>query len=1056
MVDDQGCINSVPIGFEDGVYQFSIYREDGWPFMGWLEVNTWYELNYNEYRTVIYGDYNSSPINIMGISTDYDTVNFFQEDDTIEFAVMGGDVYDVLAFYPDSGAEIYFDREVTTDEYGTEIYTYSFTPETNDPFEISIFLTENDYDFWSFRPVEGQKSYEFWVNVNGIEDFDLEDFINFDTDNEGIIDSMFITDGGYKVIYDEEAAVLYIGLDPDKIPEDANFEVISDGEDITEEVIGNDYIIEVPLDGDYVPPLDINIWTDGVWVAGYWFESDEDSPIVNIWYALDDSEEFTLVPSVYDEEYPEDDPKTILNYSEVGEAETITFKFEVEEGFIPKTASIWFGGGRGSELHVAEDDGFYYLVIDTSMVEDQEYDTHIRLMDREEPCDFEYGFELIGRGDVTVNEDPDAFDKYYDYETGEPITFTVEGDIYKVCAYAFGEYIDVEEVNGVYTFTPQDRVVEPTEYSEGYVQPFYFGFYFKIYVTEAEYEYDQTPWPQYPQEYMQIFIGNEEYVTISEQDSVAQTWVGAGRIKVLINDFYNNDTVVLVDIEWPEGCDAVFVNGVEFEDTQYEWKPCLEGNLTIEFLGEEPLTEDPGWHEDEAGNKYYIKDNGQRATGLRDIDGEKYFFDNSGKAVAGWRQDGEGNWYYFQEVGVVATGLTKIGKNTFFFDEEGIMQTGLVETEDGTYLFNAGGYMQTGKQVVDGDTYFFGADGKMLTNYWFKMEDGKYNYFGEDGVMVFGTFATIKNSVYYFDADGIMATGWKKISGKYHYFLGGGAMVTGFRTISGKTYLFDDQGVMLTGWQEADGKKYYFESSGAMATGWKKLDGKWYYFDGAMATGLQTISGKKFFFDDQGVMQTGWQTADGQSYYFIDSGEMAADAIVTIESATFYFDADGKIVKNSWISKDGNYYYFGTEGEMLKGWQEIKSKWYYFDENGVMLTGWQKLSSKWYYFEGSGAMVSGWKKLDGKWYYFEGSGAMVSGWKKLDGKWYYFDGGAMATKWAKIDGKWYYFGTDGIMVTGWQEIGGSWYYFKNGAMVTGTQKIGSKTYVFDSNGVWIG
>ncbi|MBQ9228180.1 MAG: hypothetical protein IJ168_05035 [Eubacterium sp.] len=360
-------------------------------------------------------------------------------------------------------------------------------------------------------------------------------------------------------------------------------------------------------------------------------------------------------------------------------------------------------------------------------------------------------------------------------------------------------------------------------------------------------------------------------------------------------------------------------------------------------------------------------------------------------------------------------------------------ETGSYEDEGVTYTYTYWVYYKngecvTGWQKINGKWYFFYGDGENLrdSDYW--DEKDNHYYFDANGVMRTGWYNDKGTSEYYDEEEdewvpfsyndwyyldpssGKAVKGWKKINNKWYYFdVYDGAMVSDIALpIGDDVYCFDKSGAMVAGgwfketyaWDDEDGTHnsydywYYTTSSGKCLTGWQKISGKWYYFDKEYAT-------------------------------------MYANGGYQIGNATYCFNKSGAMVtsgwyneKESWTNEDG------TIGSY--------SFWYYISaSNNKALTGWQKISGKWYYFEKEYAtMVTGWQKIGGKWYYFNGSGAMQTGWKKLGGKWYYFN-------------------ASGAMVTGWLKLSGSWYYFNNsGAMLANTsQKIGSKTYKFNASGV---
>ena len=204
------------------------------------------------------------------------------------------------------------------------------------------------------------------------------------------------------------------------------------------------------------------------------------------------------------------------------------------------------------------------------------------------------------------------------------------------------------------------------------------------------------------------------------------------------------------------------------------------------------------------------------------------------------------------------------------------------------------------------------------------------------------------------------SAGWfKNDEGKWNYYDENGELFTGWLEDGGSTYYLDEDGVMLTGWQEIDGETYCFNPGGSMKTGWKKIDGAWYYFgkDGKMQTGFVQTYGNSYYMDENGRMLTGWQKLNGRWYYFdLDSGKMAV----------------------GWKKLDGTWYYFNSDGTMKTGWLEDNGKWYYLQSGGAMKTGWLKYNNRWYYFEESGAMKTGWLKDGGYWYYLMESGAMAA------------------------------------------------------------------------------
>ncbi len=157
---------------------------------------------------------------------------------------------------------------------------------------------------------------------------------------------------------------------------------------------------------------------------------------------------------------------------------------------------------------------------------------------------------------------------------------------------------------------------------------------------------------------------------------------------------------------------------------------------------------------------YYV--NNQYVTGFKEIDNNRYYFDDSG---------------------IMVTGLKKIGKYYYYFDENGVMRTG----------FN----------TISGKRYYFNDNGEGIAKGWHKCSDGKIRY----GL-----------------GKGKIATGPTKI-GKTIYFLKakkGTRHKKGFITYKKKEYYCIGKGRLATGYQalKHNGKLkgYYFsKKTGRMA-----------------------------------------------------------------------------------------------------------------------------------------------------------------------------------------------------------------------------------------------
>ena len=362
-------------------------------------------------------------------------------------------------------------------------------------------------------------------------------------------------------------------------------------------------------------------------------------------------------------------------------------------------------------------------------------------------------------------------------------------------------------------------------------------------------------------------------------------------------------------------------------------------------------------------------------------------------------------------------------------------------------------------------------------NGWYK-EDGKWYYYENGSKFTGPDFFEIGGYYYWFDANGVMQTGWiKEIDAGeiyWHYANSSGVLQSGWVKIGDYWYYFtSDWFDMLTGGQEIDGKYYYFSDKGVMQTGWIKYTDTWTDSDGNTHTDVDWL-----YANSSGVLQSGWQTIGGKKYYFDPSGfYMYCGDIYEIDGVKYFFSDSGALA-NGWAKYIYTYeswdtgpktpytswYYTDANGVVQYGWKKIGSSWYYFDsENGYMYyDGYYEIGGKDYYFNGSGALQTGWIKKDWgggdiEWYYANSSGVLLTGWQKIGTKWYYFEPNyyEMYIGYWVIDGEGYYFDKNGVWVSnpsGWKEDFGydDWYYFKNGVAVKGWQKISGKWYYFDN------
>ena len=93
---------------------------------------------------------------------------------------------------------------------------------------------------------------------------------------------------------------------------------------------------------------------------------------------------------------------------------------------------------------------------------------------------------------------------------------------------------------------------------------------------------------------------------------------------------------------------------------------------------------------------------------------------------------------------------------------------------------------------------------------WQQNSNGKWTYIDKNG-------NTAKNTWFFVNNDGTMATGWISFGGKWYYLKEDSSMATGWLSNGGKWYYLGADGAMKTGWAEINEQWYYLNSDGSMA-----------------------------------------------------------------------------------------------------------------------------------------------------------------------------------------------------------------------------------------------
>ncbi len=149
----------------------------------------------------------------------------------------------------------------------------------------------------------------------------------------------------------------------------------------------------------------------------------------------------------------------------------------------------------------------------------------------------------------------------------------------------------------------------------------------------------------------------------------------------------------------------------------------------------DPIDPDDGEWFEKWGAIYYMTADGQLLTGMWNIDGELYYFNEKGIMQTCVFHQEDGKMYYFDSDGMAVSGWLERWVSTYYFDEDCVMQIGFVD--------------------IDGDTYYFDEHGHQMHSYWVTEGGNKY-YIQADGTMAKGISIRRWGKKYTFDADGVL------------------------------------------------------------------------------------------------------------------------------------------------------------------------------------------------------------------------------------------------------------------------------------------------------------
>lgn len=125
----------------------------------------------------------------------------------------------------------------------------------------------------------------------------------------------------------------------------------------------------------------------------------------------------------------------------------------------------------------------------------------------------------------------------------------------------------------------------------------------------------------------------------------------------------------------------------------------------------------------EDGKLHYYLDNGAAYSGMINLDGKVYYFDNGLQSVG--EKQANGNWYNFKEDGTLSVGFVNVSNSVKYYDNLGRRVSGTFTIDKVTYNTDANGLIT--KATWNGVSYYCQLDGKWT---WARVG---INNFGQTG-----------------------------------------------------------------------------------------------------------------------------------------------------------------------------------------------------------------------------------------------------------------------------------------------------------------------------------
>lgn len=473
------------------------------------------------------------------------------------------------------------------------------------------------------------------------------------------------------------------------------------------------------------------------------------------------------------------------------------------------------------------------------------------------------------------------------------------------------------------------------------------------------------------------------------------------------------------------------------------------------------------YYSDKHGYWHYKDASGKDLTGPQTIDGVKVYFNQGGVQVKG-DFDWDGHYYDKDSGALVTNKFVENYGRTYYLDENGNKAIGSKEINGEWHYFDQYGEQVEDRFAPNGRYYDkYGKQVDFGTNRYFEL-NGEWYYAGNDGAILNGP-QTIDGVKVYFNQGGVQVKGYfvrdEGDNKSQYYDKDSGALATNQYVIAynpykhrNERYYVNDQGIRLTGPQTIDGKQVYFDKyEGSQVfdnfgddgyfydqdgirvnlgtNRYVQVKGNWYYVgnDGKILTGEQTIDGAHVYFEYGGKQVKGDFDYYNQ-FHDKDSGNLVTNRFVTANDKTYFIGADSKAIKGATVINNTEYFFDEKTGAQVKGNFATNDKYYDGITGGLVTNSYVQVDKDWYYVGNDGKRLKGSQTINNVPVYFDPyDGKQAKGVFGDDGYFYDKDSGAKidlgTNRYVYINDNWYYLNGEGKILKGDQTIDGVQVHF---------------------------